>query len=318
MKTFQTRLRLGLDRKTGEGRRSRSLTPTRFMRACPGEEGRKTAVHDLESSRLPSSQSHREDRTPSRLALRRPKSRTNGVSHSPIDNYQRKHSDSLLMGVQATYSRVDINDSNEHPQPGEGRGLNSVEPLFIAQISDPNRCVLYGDPKSTEDGAAEYVPVRRKIGSNEIPCPTDPVRSRSGWKFNRYGDTASYPFTYNEAVRQGDRNTLKLHQKINRSQPTFHDFDKEPGSVLDIGCGDGSWIESTAKVWKTTRFFGIDLVNIQPKEMDGVDVEWRHANVLDGLPFYEDGQFDYVRMSNFFHCVPCNEVRYVHRNQSIG
>jgi SAM-dependent methyltransferase len=39
---------------------------------------------------------------------------------------------------------------------------------------------------------------------------------------------------------------------------------RAPKKVLDVGCGNGSWILNAASIWKETTFVGIDLVAIQP------------------------------------------------------
>ena len=53
-----------------------------------------------------------------------------------------------------------------------------------------------------------------------------------------------------------DFETLNLLTALAGGKLTFHDFgDKPPRRVLDLGCGDGSWIISAVDVWKVTPLF---------------------------------------------------------------
>jgi SAM-dependent methyltransferase len=87
--------------------------------------------------------------------------------------------------------------------------------------------------------------------------------------------------------------------------------------VLDLGCGDGSWIIDTAQCWKNTQFYGLDLQCIHPPHSQLVAEIGEHANnihfkyynfLLDKLP-YLDGKFDMVRMANLKWAIPADMVR---------
>ena len=117
--------------------------------------------------------------------------------------HKSKTCEDLLIAMDPSCTRGCLQDS-KGLQPDEKQETDAAEPLFVAQISDPDRCVLYDDPRRKFEGkGGEYVPIRRRPHASARPCQTDLVYNPNGWSFNCYGDTATYPFTYNEVVKQG-------------------------------------------------------------------------------------------------------------------
>lgn len=79
----------------------------------------------------------------------------------------------------------------------------------------------------------------------------------------------------------------------------------EPGKVLDLGCGTGTWILNCARTWKSSHFVGLDIVPLQPRtpaELSG-RVAWVQANFLEGLPFPNE-EFDFVHVKRIALGVP--------------
>ncbi|KAI6106342.1 hypothetical protein EDD16DRAFT_1490928, partial [Pisolithus croceorrhizus] len=111
--------------------------------------------------------------------------------------------------------------------------------------------------------------------------------------------------------------TLWLRQAC--KSVTFHKFGngEQPGRVLDVGCGSGTWVLECASAWKVRRFsstsgmntfVGLDIVPIQPdlSRLPGdlsKRVSWIHANFLERLPF-SDEEFDFVHIKRIAQGVP--------------
>ncbi|CAG8472896.1 11377_t:CDS:2 [Paraglomus occultum] len=66
-------------------------------------------------------------------------------------------------------------------------------------------------------------------------------------------------------------------------------------SVLDVGCGAGSWMINTALDYPKSVFVGVDIIPIFSEDRPPNTV-FLKCNVLDGLPF-PDNTFDFVRQT---------------------
>ncbi|KAK1232824.1 hypothetical protein PQX77_004050 [Marasmius sp. AFHP31] len=90
---------------------------------------------------------------------------------------------------------------------------------------------------------------------------------------------------------------------------TWHEFDEPPTKVLDIGCGTGSWILDSARVWRNCHFVGLDVVPLHPDliQVGSMDmaqrITWVQHNFLEGLPFPNE-EFDFVRIKRIARGVP--------------
>jgi len=69
---------------------------------------------------------------------------------------------------------------------------------------------------------------------------------------------------------------------------------KNNGRVLDVGCGSGVWLFDMASGMPRTKFYGVDIVPIQPSQKP-FNVEFVMADLKKKLPF-EDGFFDFVHI----------------------
>ncbi|KAJ3893793.1 hypothetical protein GG344DRAFT_42596, partial [Lentinula edodes] len=108
--------------------------------------------------------------------------------------------------------------------------------------------------------------------------------------------------------------TLFYHQIC--ESLTWHVFEDPPTKVLDIGCGTGSWILDSARIWRTCHFVGMDLVPIQPdlQQVGSSDlahrVTWIQGNFLESLPFPNE-EFDFVHIKRISLGVPEDKWDYL-------
>ncbi|GJJ11830.1 hypothetical protein Clacol_006068 [Clathrus columnatus] len=148
-----------------------------------------------------------------------------------------------------------------------------------------------------------YKPPRMSNGSSISPHPIDSL---------------PYPLSYDKAALQNDRHSYELLKRIYYDLPSIHGLQfatKPPKIVLDLGCGDGSWILDAAQCWKGSQFYGIDVQRVHPEDKEVVEVYGEELakkvkfvtfNFLsDKLPFV-DGVFEMVRMANLKWCIPAN------------
>ncbi|KAF7791606.1 hypothetical protein EIP86_002623 [Pleurotus ostreatoroseus] len=111
-----------------------------------------------------------------------------------------------------------------------------------------------------------------------------------------------------------DYHATELLIRLAGNVPTFHPFDIPPQRVLDLGCGEGTWVRYAAAKWNSPDTH-IDGLDIQPLWQSGrrlagpntltARVTWKLANFFNRLP-YEDNTFDLVRMANLSLSVPRN------------
>ncbi|KAG8949149.1 hypothetical protein FRC03_000416 [Tulasnella sp. 419] len=140
----------------------------------------------------------------------------------------------------------------------------------------------------------------------------DPAVRRGSKVVSQEAYEVPYPVSYDKVMMENDDHAYELIKALtpNRTGLSFHQFQKHPPSVLDLGCGEGRWILEAATHWKHTRFTGLDLMDIQPdlshKYFDDVRdrVKWVHSNFLHyRLPF-DACQFDFVRMCHVALAIP--------------
>lgn len=76
-----------------------------------------------------------------------------------------------------------------------------------------------------------------------------------------------------------------------------------PPRVLDIACGNGTWILEMATEFPRSQFFGIDFLVNYPTTIKPLNTFFSQHDVLDpkGLPF-PDNYFDYVFMRQVYTC----------------
>lgn len=64
-------------------------------------------------------------------------------------------------------------------------------------------------------------------------------------------------------------------------------------SVLDSGCGPGTWTLDLAEVYPKSKFHGIDASCIFPENIKPPNVEFTIGNIAKEIPF-PDNSFDFI------------------------
>ena len=85
-----------------------------------------------------------------------------------------------------------------------------------------------------------------------------------------------------------DYHATELLIRLAGNVPTFHPFDIPPQRVLDLGCGEGTWVRYVAAKWNSPDTH-IDGLDIQPLWQSGrrlagpntltARVTWKLANL---------------------------------------
>ncbi|CAG8543811.1 2661_t:CDS:10 [Acaulospora colombiana] len=75
--------------------------------------------------------------------------------------------------------------------------------------------------------------------------------------------------------------------------------------VLDVGCGNGSWLIDVASEYSSPDFVGVGLVPFK-YPASSKNIKFVQANIISGLPF-DENEFDYVRMCYFVYSLGYNE-----------
>lgn len=74
-----------------------------------------------------------------------------------------------------------------------------------------------------------------------------------------------YILVFADRAVHSDRYTHDLLRRLNPlNSPSFHDYGKKPPiDVLDLGCGEGHWVEYAAAEWKLAgaHIVGFDLLD---------------------------------------------------------
>ncbi|CAG8484020.1 4913_t:CDS:2 [Acaulospora morrowiae] len=81
----------------------------------------------------------------------------------------------------------------------------------------------------------------------------------------------------------------------NFSSPIKDLLKKGGATVLDVGCGTGTWMFDLAADYQKSSYVGVDMVRLFPAGTEPFNVKFVNGNVLNGLPF-EDGTFDFVHV----------------------
>ncbi|KAI8090927.1 S-adenosyl-L-methionine-dependent methyltransferase [Gilbertella persicaria] len=77
-------------------------------------------------------------------------------------------------------------------------------------------------------------------------------------------------------------------------------------SILDVGCGSGSWLMDMASDYPQCTFEGCDIVEVTNKNIAPPQVHFCYGDVLKGLE-YSDNSFDFVHMRLFILALRENE-----------
>lgn len=100
-------------------------------------------------------------------------------------------------------------------------------------------------------------------------------------------------------------NILKWAWDANYNAPILKDT-MSRARVLDVGCGDGTWVLEMAREFPRASFYGIDICIHHPPAENPGNVQFQLVNILDGLPF-QDETFDFVHMRMMMYAVKTEE-----------
>lgn len=106
------------------------------------------------------------------------------------------------------------------------------------------------------------------------------------------------------------KRSQKQQQSSRRSSTNSSQYNEwfllqEPTSprVLDLACGNGTWVLEMATDFPDSQFYGIDIVANYPTSIKPSNATFLQLDILDpkGLP-YPDEYFDYIHMRQVYSC----------------
>ncbi|KAG9289318.1 hypothetical protein G9A89_007879 [Geosiphon pyriformis] len=105
-----------------------------------------------------------------------------------------------------------------------------------------------------------------------------------------------------ETVAEDEVDRLQLQHYLTRYVWTknflspLNEILQSGANVLDVKCGPGTWICEMATEYPKSKFTGIDIIPIFPKEIKPSNTKFLEWKILDGLPFQSE-TFDFVYQS---------------------
>ncbi|RIA99738.1 S-adenosyl-L-methionine-dependent methyltransferase [Glomus cerebriforme] len=75
-------------------------------------------------------------------------------------------------------------------------------------------------------------------------------------------------------------------------------------------CGPGTWLLDLANTYEYSYFFGIDIKPVYPNEIKPGNLEFREADLFNGLPF-SDNEFDFVHQESMSLIIETDQWSYV-------
>ncbi|CAJ0900068.1 4359_t:CDS:10 [Entrophospora sp. SA101] len=93
------------------------------------------------------------------------------------------------------------------------------------------------------------------------------------------------------------------------SSPVSETLNNGGASVIDIGCGPGTWLMYMAKEFPKSSFVGIDIATDSKKESPANMAIISH-NILDGLPFPDD-TFDFVHQKHMTNSLKIDQWPFI-------
>ncbi|CAK5280404.1 unnamed protein product [Mycena citricolor] len=195
----------------------------------------------------------------------------------------------------------------------------SIPPISAPTVTPPSEnkvaIVLTSSNEGEED---EDISDLEEEKTGKVPerfVKRNGFRTRHKMKVHPYD--APYMLAFDPVVLEAERYAHYLLRRLLPSgSPTFYLYSTPPSSVLDLGCGQGMWLNDAARLWRSTNFFGFDLVDVTiPAITDGSlpNVRFVRGDFNQfALPFSKD-QFELVRVANLSHCIPHDRWEFVLR-----
>ncbi|KAH8104809.1 hypothetical protein BXZ70DRAFT_618872 [Cristinia sonorae] len=248
----------------------------------------------------------RPPRNPARGILSRRPQSSGGVSSSPISAKKpapppqsRSHMRSLVPVGSLAFPLSVTPDSYGVQRRNSKRALPPPVQPTIREDPPPHPGLQF----STADRTI-LEELKQKILAKDAQFQ---IRNRK--KHHPYATVeVPYPTCYDRRVVDNDIWETKSFQEACGSV-TWHAFEEPPLRVLDLGCGVGTWILDSARIWKDTSFVGLDIVPLHPDlQLVGSSqlasrITWVQGNFLEPLPF-QDEEFDYVHIKRIARGVP--------------
>ncbi|KAK4520973.1 uncharacterized protein ATC70_006857 [Mucor velutinosus] len=100
---------------------------------------------------------------------------------------------------------------------------------------------------------------------------------------------------------QSRRSSGSSHHQWMQDSPSL--LSLSPPRVLDIACGNGTWILEMATEFPDSQFYGIDILANYPTTVKPANTFFSQHDILHpkGLP-YPDDYFDYIHMRQVYSC----------------
>ncbi|KAL9555957.1 hypothetical protein MBANPS3_002106 [Mucor bainieri] len=116
-----------------------------------------------------------------------------------------------------------------------------------------------------------------------------------------FGGNFSAPVKDLLSSNQSRRNSGSSHHQWMQDSPSL--LTLSPPRVLDIACGNGTWILEMATEFPDSQFYGIDILANYPTTVKPANTLFCQHDILDpkGLP-YPDDYFDYIHMRQVYSC----------------
>ncbi|KAL5519176.1 hypothetical protein ACEPAH_859 [Sanghuangporus vaninii] len=141
-----------------------------------------------------------------------------------------------------------------------------------------------------------------------------PLKKKDGTLLHSYPRSdAPYMRGYNKVDLQNDAYFHLLLRRLNTSgTPSFREYLCPPEDVLDLGCGQGTWVQEAAAAWPAAKIVGYDIVDLfNEPEKPHPNVTLKSGNfVAYRLPF-DPGSFDLVRLANLTEAIPLHRWEHV-------
>ncbi|CAG8452478.1 339_t:CDS:2 [Acaulospora colombiana] len=158
--------------------------------------------------------------------------------------------------------------------------------------------------------SSEKTEMKKVYPSSRRHTPLRLISSKNENSPEKAKDESNAKIPYSDAKEDDDIDKAHLMHFYYRfvwngnfSSPTIMETLQTGASVLDVGCGPGSFLLDLASSHAKSAFVGIDQNPVFPTYIKPPNVSFYKHNILEGLPFaMETFDFVYLRfMKNYFN-----------------